>query len=96
MDSVSEINNYIKEFEVDDLFDMRSTQCMSESSLALLILGRSNTGKSNAAKEIVRKLHNTRSYGHFFLITSKALYLSSYNRGTKLVSKRSGSSLGRR
>ena len=80
MDSVSEINNYIKEFEVDDLFDMRSTQCMSESSLALLILGRSNTGKSNAAKEIVRKLHNKRNYGHFFLITSKASYLSSYNR----------------
>ena len=67
-------------FEVDDLFDMRSTQCMSESSLALLILGRSNTGKSNAAKEIVRKLHNKRNYGHFFLITSKASYLSSYNR----------------
>jgi len=61
MDSVSEINNDIKEFEVDDLFNMRSTQCMSESSLALLILGRSNTGKSNAAKEIVRKLHNKRS-----------------------------------
>ena len=68
------------DFNPSMFFEYDPNSSENPPPLALLIVGKTNSGKSNVAKEVIRKLHTLRKVDHFFLITSSASYRSPTNK----------------